>query len=553
MEGGGGMLEEKGYGVSTPMVTPGRPTRGMSMTPGADILSSARKLLGATTSTPAAPTAGTVGRSSLPAVIPTLLTNCAKYIEKLNPAAAKKNTTEPVAYSQSLLQLMEDSLRPHFPTSPNTSLVSKESQEVHKLLSPQDMLGFRSLLSLVSTMTGELTKDTLVPAGYFSPICFPSEQIDRTILSERKQKLSFGAKQYFEKLAFEWYQKQLMDFMARQQTTPGGAVVGNLSNVSSFTWLHRLEGTSLQSFLIAYIHYECTQGRIPSSVQLISLPGHIPAMMGNTALPMNTSLEATGSEQRVPYWVLLYHALRIGAYELVLSILHYLIHSLSRKTAGEDALFTIVQYIYYQQLLEQQQNKPSSAFSTGTPLTTPMTHFRASNTSSFTTASSTSANASLNGGNYEMLKERVQALAKELPQAVSTVQKFYSEATANIASGGPVVDPYYLVILNIIGGIDASEIANTELQPFIFEDFVWCHLCFITMKRVVLQGLQTASSSSSSGSSANANATAGSAMKPSRTGFSYPASPFHSNTPAVGTATANTHTTNASAAVNYDG
>jgi hypothetical protein len=332
------------------------------------------------------------------------------------------------------------------------------------VLPSKDLIGYRSILSLLSSMTGEDYYGSDVIPGYFSSVCIDPSLIDPLILKEKKNKLSKGAKTFFEN-----------QFLLQEET-------------KAETWLKNKEielfsrssGKTIQMKLQKLIQFEYRMNMIPKSCKVIELTLPSAAATSNDA-------SVTSTLRNIPIWALLYSYLRSGNMNFAISELTDLV--LKYGVGGGVGNVGVgggegggSNDIYYHILCllkaingdstENRKELRSPRGSSGSSNKHLHTPSHASFSSSNTSASSSSSSTF----DVELIET-----------SMKYIKSFYQK---EITKEESTIDPYLLFLLNLIGLIDYRDLNGSLIPSFSFEDFLWSHLWFITTSRYLKEQMK---------------------------------------------------------------
>jgi hypothetical protein len=321
-------------------------------------------------------------------------------------------------------------------------------------LSKADLLAYRAHLQLLASAVGETNvqrasvtseRDALVshtatrrvppsftavpgetgvpPAGYFSGLCLDptdfapgSASSQFAAAEERRQWLTIGTKNYLE--------GQYWDVLLHS--------LDEAVNREGWQMLPSTEGNSRQQKLRSYVGYLHHSRQLPTQcARVLASTGVTGAGAASTpATPsMRRQHSAGGAGQPViPLWVFLYHCLRVG--DLATAITELLSCTSKGHVEGGLGALTVLQTL-------QQLQTPAPAT---------------------TRHGGVAAKPSLQEHEVRALVDAIQMCREQ----------YEREGAADEAT----LDPYRLLVLNILGLCNKEDLAGNALPGFSLEDFL---------------------------------------------------------------------------------
>lgn len=321
------------------------------------------------------------------------------------------------------------------------------------ILSTKDLIGYRSLLSLIASMTGEDRYGSDVIPGYFSTITADPSTVDLILLKEKKNRLTKGAKLFFEdQMMIAWDHK-----------------IEEAIQLHEIDLSSRHAGKTVQMKLQKLIQYEYRNHMIPKQCKLIDIT--INSVGGGSGVinagPVPSILK------NVPIWALVYYYLRSGNLDLAVQELQE-----AYLTYHYEDMFSVLC------VLKAFIGETNDFRELRSPRATPGGGF---STPRHGSGGGSGATAALSANDAEVVES-----------AIKQCKLHYQRESMKEESQ---IDPYYLFLLNLVALIDYRDLNGSLIPNFSFEDFLWAHLWFITTSRQLHDLLAT--SSSSSAASAN--------------------------------------------------
>ena len=183
-------------------------------------------------------------------------------------------------------------------------------------LTKHDLIAYRSLLQLLSSVVGE-DRHVVIPSGSYSVTCFDSEEVYNNVLLEKRRSLSAGAIRYLQNQIWELWSHSVDEAVQS----------GDLTLIAT-----KCDGTSRQQRLKTFVTYQLRVGVIPVACRKTVLV----------------------SSSTTPLWAFVYHCLRIGDLSAAVNELQECVSGGYHN--GEQAVLTVVNY-----LLRHLQGKDSPA------------------------------------------------------------------------------------------------------------------------------------------------------------------------------------------------
>jgi len=297
----------------------------------------------------------------------------------------------------------------------------------------------RQVPALFTSIPGETGAP---PAGYFSGLCLDPTDFAASAASsqfaameERRQWLTVGSKSFLEVQYWDVMTHSLDEAVSRE----------------GWQLLSSADGTSRQQKLRSYVAYLHHSRQLPAQcAQVLASTGMsgptemrsptTPAMRG--ARTAGGSMTAPG-QPVIPLWVFVYHCFRVGDLASAVSELSSAVSKghVEGGLAAISVLQTLVQLV--------ASPSPSSRGAAG--------------------AARSKAT---------LAEHEVRALVEAILQC--RVQ--YERETG---ADEVTLDPYRLVVFNLLGLASKEDLAGNVLPGFSLEDFLWTHLWFIQYTRIL--------------------------------------------------------------------
>jgi hypothetical protein len=394
----------------------------------------------------ALPTASSSGSSgSDKPVLPKMVSSSADCIRKIsqNQSNYLSSRVESIHPCKLLLSSLKDF---------NNNNSNNSSSAV---LSMKDMIGYRSILSLIASMTGEDRYGNDATPGFFSAICYDPALMDILPLKEKKNRLTKGAKLFFEEQQMSFWEKKVDDLVARNE----------------MDLMNRSQGRTMQMKLQKLLQYEYRMNIIPKQCKMMDI-----SLVSNAQAPITPALNASLSSlsgaaggnpnllKNVPIWALIYSYLRSGNITFAIQELH----DLYLLTHSEE-MFSVLCIL---KVINGESNDTRELKSPRAGSAGPGGFFGSSNNLQ-TPKSSNAFNANFSGNASNLDLENLE-------NALKQCKFYYQRETMKDENSS---DPYFIFLLNLIGFIDHRDLNGSLIPNFSFEDFLWSHLWFIIHSR----------------------------------------------------------------------
>eukprot|EP01038_Epipyxis_sp_PR26KG_P006682 gene6682-9166_t len=319
-------------------------------------------------------------------------------------------------------------------TIPNQSNVTTGNASGSDGLSKADLIAYKSLLELFSCAVGEndsarVSNGTNENKGLFSCICFDQSDVNPSVMEEKRQILTQGAKRFLEMQVWELWSNIVDEAVYNKEIT-----VPLMSSDKSSNSCHQR--------LKSYIAYQHQCGLIPVACNRWL------CLDSGVINPKQSSLNNNNynrNKEIVPLWPFIYHCLRMGDLESALSELKVIA---ANNDHGESSAITIINL--FQKIIKYQNE---------------INHNKSNN--SFTNPST----LSINDNEIRLFGDAINKSRK----------LYYDEIQLNANS----CDPYRAAVFNLLGLADRNGLLNVSLPGFTLEDFLWGSLWYIHIHRLL--------------------------------------------------------------------
>ncbi len=86
----------------------------------------------------------------------------------------------------------------------------------------------------------------------------------------------------------------------------------------------------------------------------------------------------------------------------------------------------------------------------------------------------------------ECISKRLQNISIDLDRLLKAMEYIRNIYKREINEREDKIDPFHILVLNLLGFIDNRDLSGEMIPEFNFEDFVWCHLWFIDIQRLLI-------------------------------------------------------------------
>jgi hypothetical protein len=299
-------------------------------------------------------------------------------------------------------------------------------------LSEADITGYRSVLTMLSYMTGEQRESTISQRGEYLPACFPVTDFSAPHLHAKiVHPLSWGAKEYLE-TRFNEKINRFIDENARSDR---------------FSIRSSAEGQGWNTRLCSCLAHLFRQGQLYCNDEDYQAFSMIPDnSSSNDMTPYGQqSNSAYGAvDNTVPLWAFVYYALAAGNVGAAIDMLSEFGHNSIERNA-----LRVLQYLH------QLSNQYLSTYSES--------HNREAAAAAVTLSPD---------------------LFRDLDEALSVCRHHFESIFQEDDVGGS--DPYQLFVLNLLSLTRRDYLANPDFPNYLVENYLWSSLWFAYHNRLLL-------------------------------------------------------------------